>query len=379
MPQAYDALDTVDLIYRAAIEPHLWPEALERFSHSVGCIGMAMIPITPNDTTGLIVSPSMREVEEDYMRGWWRHDTRVARIFDRRLAKGVFCEPQLFEEEELTRDPFRQDFCRKHGIGAFAVQLIEPLPGQVVAFSGQRGLKRGHFEQDEIAGLGWIGRHAARALTISLKLAAADSVVSGLMGIFDRFDGGVFILNARGEVTRMNARAERMLGDGVTVRGRMLTAVGADRQRALNLLIASALERWKEPSIPISLPRQGAKKPLIVQAIPLSARRAIDELADPMFGPRGALVLAIDPGAGVAVSRTCLRLLGLTAAEARLAALIGSGLRRRSAAEVLGISEWNARDTLKNVYAKLGIGSLAELVRLVDSVAAIERTIAPDA
>ena len=372
-----DALDTVDMLYRAAVEPTLWPEALERFAHSVGCIGMAMIPITPNDASGLIVSPSMREVEDDYRRSWWRHDTRVARIFERRLSRGVFCEAQLFGEEELERDPFRQEFCRQYGIGVFAVQLIEPLPGQVVAFSGQRGIKRGHFEQKEIAGLNWIGRHAARALTISLKLTAADSIVDGLMGVLDRFEGGVFVLDARGEVTLMNALAEAMLGDGLAVRRRQLVVADADRQQALDRLIASALDRTGSAGVPIALPRPSGNKPLIVQAIPLSGRHGLDEPADPTFAHRGALVLAIDPGAGIAVSHACLKLLGLTAGEARLAALVGSGVRRRNAAESLGISEWTARDALKTIYSKLNISSLAELVRLVDSVAAMERTVVP--
>ncbi len=267
MTEVADTLNTVDLLYRAAVEHDLWPEALERFAHAVGCIGMAMIPITPNETAGLVVSPSMRAVEDDYKRTWWRHDTRVGRIFERRLSRGVFVEAQLFGDEELRRDPFRQDFCRQFGIGAFAAQLIEPLPGEVIAFSGQRALQRGHFEQEEIDRLAWLGRHAARALTISLRLGAADGIIDGLLGTLDRFEGGVFVLNARREVVRMNARAERMLGDGLAVQRRQLTAAGADRQRALDGLISSAFDREGRPAAPIALPRPSGKRPLIVQAI----------------------------------------------------------------------------------------------------------------
>lgn len=379
MANVDDALGTVDLLYRAAVERHLWPEALEQFARAVGCIGMAMIPITPNDAAGLIVSPSMHEVEDDYRRTWWRHDTRVGRIFERRLSRGVFAEAQLFGEEELSRDPFRQEFCRRYGIGAFAAQLIEPLPGEVVAFSGQRALKRGHFEQEELDRLTWLGRHAARALTISLKLSSSDAVVDGLLDTLDRFEGGVFVLNARREVVRMNDRAERMLGDGLVVRKRELLVTGSDRQQALDRSISSALERTGTPPAPIALPRPSGNRPLIAQAIPLSSRRALDELAEPAFGPGGALLLVVDPGAGVAVSHACLRLLGLTAAEARLAALVGGGMRRRNAAERLGISEWTARDSLKEIYSKLDIASVAELVRLVDSIAAIEFEAVPPA
>ena len=108
--RADDALETIDLLYRAAVEPQLWPEALERFAHAVGCMGMAMISITPMKTTGLIVSPSMREAAIEYKQEWWRYDTRVGRIFALQLSRGVFAEAQLFTVDELARDPIRQEF-----------------------------------------------------------------------------------------------------------------------------------------------------------------------------------------------------------------------------------------------------------------------------
>ena len=372
MPRTEDTLETVDLLYRAAVDTQLWPEALEKFAQSIGCIGMAMIPITPNETTGLIVSPSMREVEVEYHQGWSQYDSRVRRIFTRQLSRGVFCEAHLFEDDELARDPFRQEFCRKFGIGAFAVQLIEPWPGHVVAFSGQRALKRGHFEGTEVDSLNWLGRHAARALTISLRLAAGERTVGGLLEILERFNGGVFVLNARCEVSTMNARAERMLGDGLTVARHRLLAGAADRQQRLDLLLASALDDPSGTGLkPIALPRPSGKKPLMVQAIPLRSRRSLDGL-QLGFGLMGALVLVVDPESTAAPPHDGLRLLGLTAAESRLAALVGSGLRRRDAANILDISEWTARDSLKHIYSKLDIRTQGELVRIVDRIAAIE-------
>lgn len=375
MSQQERALETVDMLYRAAVEPDLWPAALERFALSVGCIGMAMIPITPNNTAGLIVSPSMREVEAEYRREWWRHDTRVGRIFARKLSRGVFCEAQLFGEEELAKDPFRQDFCRRYGIGAFAAQLLEPWPGHVVAFSGQRAVKRGQFEGEELDRLRWLGRHAARALTISMKIATGDAVVDGLLEMLERFEGGVFVLNAQGEVALMNARAERLLGDGLGVAKRRLTAAHPDRQHAVDQLVSSALGRAGSAaaSAPIALPRPSGRKPLLVQAMPLSSRRALDELESSGLRTSGGLLLVLDPEPQAGTQHESLRLLGLTAAEARLAALVGGGMRRRDAAALLGISEWTARDALKAIYSKLNIRSASELARLACTVAAVER------
>jgi len=60
-----------------------------------------------------------------------------------------------------------------------------------------------------------------------------------------------------------------------------------------------------------------------------------------------------------------LQLFGLTAAEARVGALIGVGLGARGAAEERKISEHTARSTLKTVYDKLGIRKQSELGHLV--------------
>jgi PAS domain S-box-containing protein len=58
-------------------------------------------------------------------------------------------------------------------------------------------------------------------------------------------------------------------------------------------------------------------------------------------------------------------LFGLAPAEARVATLIGAGLSPRQAAAKLGISEENARTTLKRVFAKVGVSRQSELAILL--------------
>ena len=130
-----------------------------------------MIPITPGNTAGLVVSPELLESKPDYDREWWRYDTRVLRIHRRGLTDGVCCEAELFTPDEVARDPMRQEFCRLYGMGSFAAQLVTPVPDFVVAFSVMRALDRGEFEQRELDRLRLLGKHAARALVVSTCLA----------------------------------------------------------------------------------------------------------------------------------------------------------------------------------------------------------------
>lgn len=62
---------------------------------------------------------------------------------------------------------------------------------------------------------------------------------------------------------------------------------------------------------------------------------------------------------------------GLTAGEARLAALIGGGLTVAEAARRLGVTEGTARVVLKHVFRKLGISRQAELVLRMSTLGAV--------
>ena len=58
-------------------------------------------------------------------------------------------------------------------------------------------------------------------------------------------------------------------------------------------------------------------------------------------------------------------LLGLTLSEARVAALVGSGIAPQEAAGRLGITEGTARTALKRVFEKTGVSRQGELVALL--------------
>lgn len=367
------SLEAETLFYEAALDPSLWPQALQKLAEAVGCVGTAMIAITPNDTSGLVVSPALDEANREYQREWWQVDTRVGRIFSRRLSSGVVCEAQLFTDDEIARDPLRQEFLAAHKLGAFAAQLVEPWPRHVVAFSVQRAAKNGHFAAAELEDLRRLGRHAARALTLGARLAASEALSTGLLGLLDRFGGGVIVLNARREVTFMNPCAARLAGDGLTLTGRRLHASLPDRQPALDRLIASAFEApgLEAPQGPLALPRPSGGRPLFVQAMPLPGRAVRPDDGTIKADRQGALLLVVDPDDAPGAPVDALRLLGLTPAEARLAVLVGGGLRRRDAAALIGVSEWTARDTLKVIYSKLGVSTQGALVRLVDRLSAL--------
>ena len=59
------------------------------------------------------------------------------------------------------------------------------------------------------------------------------------------------------------------------------------------------------------------------------------------------------------------QLFGLTPQEARLALLLADGCTLAAAAEQMGVAEAAARSYSKRIYAKMGIKSQSDIVRLV--------------
>jgi DNA-binding CsgD family transcriptional regulator/PAS domain-containing protein len=312
----------------------------------------------------------LQEANIEYEKEWWQHDTRVLRIFSRKLKGGVCCEAELFSDDEVARDPLRQEFLRSWGIGAFAAQLVQPLPNFVVAFSVQRALACGHFEGRELATLELLGKHAARALLLSTHLAAARSVEGALAEALEHFQCGAIIVDRAMRILHANKAAEAMIGNGLSIRDGQLSASAPGEQAGFRRFLLGALAKGANghEAEPMALSRPRGGKPLIVQAVPMSQRWADWRL------PQGAsaLLLIVDPDAqGAPALEKALMLLGLTSSEARLAVRMGTGSSRREAADALGISIWTASDTIKRIYAKLDVSSQSALVRLLDRLASL--------
>lgn len=82
-------------------------------------------------------------------------------------------------------------------------------------------------------------------------------------------------------------------------------------------------------------------------------------------------LIAAPPEPGIEVLDVFRQTLGLTPAEARLAARLRFGLSLKEAAEELGISVNTVRNQLKSIFDKLGVNRQADLVRHLTELAAL--------
>ncbi|EAQ13273.1 DNA-binding CsgD family transcriptional regulator [Maritimibacter alkaliphilus HTCC2654] len=177
----------------------------------------------------------------------------------------------------------------------------------------------------------------------------------GLMDIISRIGLAAALVSRDGRLLFLNERARSMLAMP-QVGGRLITWRKED-QRHLDAEIVRAGQAGSLVSDIVALVRPDSTVPIVARALPVSRAMA----GEPAF-----LVLFTEPDARVSEEADkVLQVLGLTPAEARLAAGIGAGRSVGDCADYLGVTNNTARSTLKVVYDKLGISKQTELAGIV--------------
>jgi len=233
--------------------------------------------------------------------------------------------------------------------------VITAPPGEPLALFRPRKLLWATFLRDKVATLGVPMRNPPAA-----EAGEPDREMAAVTALLGRIHRPAVVIDAGHRVRYRNGAAAGIVADGITINGEILAASVTGDRPALDELIAEA-GTGSTPRT-MALARPSGRKPLLVQATRLAGTPRGD--GDPPL----VLLIFTDPDAVVGDTLKALQLLGLTPAEARAAALIGSGLSPREAAELLGNSEGTVRVTLNRVFQKLDIGRQSELARLVNRI-----------
>jgi DNA-binding CsgD family transcriptional regulator len=177
----------------------------------------------------------------------------------------------------------------------------------------------------------------------------------------------IALLGAEGVIVHMNARFERLVGDGLCVRAGRLGSWQPDADQALTKAIGNAVRfeegRSERPST-IVLPRRNGLRPLVAEVVPVVG------LAHDVLHTVTAIVTLTDLAAAVTGPSQALleQAFGLTPAEARLAAQIAAGRTLAEIADEAGSARETLRSRLKSVFQKTGTGRQAELTLLLSKI-----------
>jgi DNA-binding CsgD family transcriptional regulator len=343
----------IEAIYDAAAAPQLWPHALHRIAQCFDAEGATLQDQRDDGTFLLIGSPGMEEAVRDYQQNWWDKDIRVARALEHGflLTKGVVTDQDLATPQEIELHPIYTQYLPRHGLGWAMGVVVAPHPRVIAAIGVQRAKSKGPFTEPETQTLARLGRHVEKSMRLSIRLQDAE-----------------VLLDTGGQVIFANAVAQALNGDGLVFNGRYLAAQEPVARAALDSAIAGLthgrVAGGQDDIRPVLLRGGAGKRPKAAYVIPAGAHLKAN-LASPLSNVAG-IVLVIGLDARSTADPALLRdLLGVTLGEARLAAIVGSGIGPRDAAETLGITEETARVVLKRVFAKTGVSRQSELTALI--------------
>jgi DNA-binding CsgD family transcriptional regulator/PAS domain-containing protein len=360
----------VEAVYDAALDPSRWPNALQAIADALGDVGAILLWRRDDGTFGSVASPKVMEAQKDFeQEGWMAHDLRALRAAERGhfFSGEPFTDRHVCSDEEIGTNPSYTEFQARHGLGWFGAIAVSPDPHVGVVLSVHRAKTRLPFSDEELSTVAQIGRHVEKSLRLSIRLFDAELLKLGLAEALARVGIGVFALDSCGRVIFVNLAGKHLLGDGIALRkdrlvpsevlARTKLETAIQQRDCFNPETIAAVQR------PILIRRRKTDRPLAIYVMPTGPT---SHPAAQFLAYAHTIILVIDPEANGPADPAVVRdVLGLTLGEARMAALIGSGLTLNEASKRLGITEGTARSVLKHVFSKTGVSRQSELVSLL--------------
>lgn len=363
--------DVVHRFFEAATVPELWPRALQHVADACGAQGATAIPVIGDWASTVLGSTNGAEVvDAGLQEGWFapERNTRMSRCMAlvQRGRRGIITQQDAYSSEDLARDPFQHEYIQPNGFFTFAGTILAQAPGLAFVLSIERSMGQELFLRDEVAQMSELFTHlrAAGDLAIRLGMTSTQQIADA----FSTAGHPLALLARDGSVMHMNARFERLVGDGVLVRAGRLASWHADADRVLFSAVSKAVRFEGTQQGPLSsvvLPRRNGLRPLVAEIVPVVG------LAHDILHLVAAMVTLTDlEAAGSTPSEAILgEAFGLTPAEARLASQIAAGKTLANIASEEGNARETLRSRLKSVFHKTGTGRQAELTLLLSKIA----------
>lgn len=347
----------LDLLYGAAVEPDLWPVAMERFADMLGGSGAWLSRLSMADGSGAgIVS----RIDPDRMPAYDQYYARLNPFSNARDPEAfmagwtptILTDLAWLSKADLRRTEYYNDFMHPQDIESVMMIRLAARGVEISSLTVNRPRSAEAFGPRELRRAGRYHGHLRRAFALTESLAGSGIADDDLENRQAPAGAAVFLLDDDGRVRRMNLAAERLLArrDELKATGGRLAAPD-DASGRLEALIAAAGDRTSgDPAGgAMTLRTTEARPPLSVTVTPARS----DRLA--IFRHRPAVIVCVsEPGAEGEVR--------LTARERDTLSWVAEGKSDWEIAVILGLSETTVRFHVDNARRKLGAANRAQAV-----------------
>ena len=374
--QRPDQATVVEAAYAAVLQPDGWPRALALVGDHIGATGGMVAYQDLVGTGGFLITARLRDdLTELYLKQYSRN--AYARAMTRMPGGKVVFADALAPREVIHGTAFHADILAPQKIEDHILmghpRLTSATTSGGISFTldarqrEERDRAKARFQR--------LGFDLVRAVDLSLELARKSRVAQELELLLDMLPGAALTIDRNCRVVRANARAERLLAtrDGLQLDSarHLVAARSAENQALASMLKAAVAVAAREEGAAstaarmITRPSLAPALTVVAAPLPPGAFAAWDRFD----GGARALVRIFDPNESLDGSAALLRqAAGLTATEARVAALVAEGRTTPEVAALLNLSAATVRTHLARCFDKTGSRSQVALARLLASL-----------
>lgn len=201
-----DLSNLIGEIYDCALDPSLWPTALEKICAVLHARSAAVFSNHPTERTAAFYHQ-------------WREDpARIAAYVEKYAAINPLLtagwhneidEPirlrRFMDPEDLRRTRFYKEYAAPVGWCDIVGATLQKTALRYTAISATRGEEAGMTGERELEIMGLLAPHIRRAVTIHDALDAKGRRISNLCAALDLAAGAIFLLDGEGRLQRRTA------------------------------------------------------------------------------------------------------------------------------------------------------------------------------
>lgn len=378
MPGA-DLNNVIGFVYDAASGELSWDSAGQELRRLVGAntvslwVGQPAVGRVEMLCTTEVPDPDWAQrvyAERYFALDTWT--TAVIREFATEARPRVWLGPELVPQQDYQRSEFYQDFARRLGVFELIAACAPIADGDSVFLGLHRPEGVEGFSERDRQVLVQVLPHLQRALVLRRRLSASPRAPLSTAAL-ELTGNAVVIVDADARILFASTAAEALMAEGAAVRGsrtgptagatRVLGAAHkTDDAELRGLVRATSLGRGAGATLMLRGPLPAENLAALVSRIPGALAPS---------GPfSGAVMVMLRPLARRRSHdpRLLAGMLGITQAEAEVAAALSGGRSAEAVAAERGVSVATVRTQVRRLLDKLGVANLRELEALLASL-----------
>ncbi len=368
-----EALSSViGAVYDAALDPGLWPAALQEACRFLDCAygALGSADLVRNDLNFIVPWGYSEEAWRSYLTHYHHMNPFNVPAFRSRIGDIMVGSRHELYATFLASD-FYREFAAPLGMLDAIQATVDRSASGIALLNFGRHRDAGVATDTQIRRMGLIAPHFRRAILIGGLIDRHVIQATAFVEAIDRLAAGVFMINPNGVMTHANRSGEAMIADGDPLRivnGGALVAIDQAANRTLAAAIASAAQGDAgigTTGMAMLLPGIGGRT-FIAHVLPLAAgerREASRYHSAAALFVREAKV-DLDTAIGAAA-----QLYGLTPAEVRVVRAVVEVGGVPQIATLLGTTRATVKSQLQAIFKKTATRRQAELVGLISGYA----------